>query len=468
MGRGFQRHFTADIRIDFECMIRSAVSYYAANKRAPMRGLVMLGAVSLCFAGLPVYAQDRPDTVILKARDSATGTIRVTDQPLEAADSDAELPQDPAPETPAEKPPKPITTKLIWSQFADVPVSGDAQSTLRYGGKVDAYVDVKGSLFGLDDSISLHFHPEFKYGESSNGAIGLIPENTQLFYPGEGDVFDLSVNVTKRWKSGTTLTVGKVNILDLAARIPIQGGGGHEGFQNLATALPPSAIVPGSITGAVLNVPTEKVLYRLLVFDPELQSRRSGLEDPFSKGIGMLASVTFPVKIGGKRGYYALKLAASSRSELATEALPAALIPAPGSNFGNRKGEVAGVFAFQQFLAEDAANPGGGIGIFGQVYVSNGNPTFLDASGFIGIGGNPKARPQDRFGLTYFRYSLANGLVDALNNRLALQDEEGVEAFYTFGLSKNLRVTANIQAVDSAVTVRDFGVTAGMRVTARF
>ena len=449
-------------------MTISAISYRTANQPGPIRGLALLVAPSFCFLASPVYAQDEAETIVIKAQDRATGTIRVTNQPAKPAENGIEAPLSAPAETPAEASTEHVTTRLVWSQFVDIPVSGDAQSTLRYGGKVDAYVDVKGSAIGIDQSFSLQIRPEFKYGESSNGAIGLIPANTQLFYPGEGDIFDLSLSITKRWKSGTSLTVGKVNILDLAQHIPIQGGGGHEGFQNLALALPPSAIVPGSITGAVLNVPTEKVLYRLLVFDPELQSRRSGLEDPFSKGVGMLASVTFPTKFGGKRGSYAFKLAASSRSELAADALPPALVPAPGSNFGNRKGEVAGVFAFQQFLSEDAANPGNGFGVFGQVYVSNGNPTFLDASGFIGIAGNPKRRPQDRFGLTYFRYSLANGLVDALSGRLALQDEEGVEAFYTVGLSKKLRVTANVQAVDSAVTARDFGVTAGMRMTAIF
>jgi len=361
-----------------------------------------------------------------------------------------------------------VSTRVIWSQFADMPVSGDADSTLRYGGKIDAHVGVKGSAIGLDDSISLHLHPEFRYGESSNGAIGLLPANTQLSYPGAGDVFDLSVNVTKRWKSGTTLTVGKINILDLAAHIPIQGGGGHEGFQNLAAALPPSAIVPSSITGAVLNVPTKNVIYRLLVFDTELQSRRSGLESPFSKGAGILASATFPTKIGGKRGYYAIKIAASSRGELAADALPTVLIPAPGSPFGNRKGEIAGVIAFQQFLSEDAANPGNGIGLFGQIYVSNGDPTFLDKSGFIGISGNPKVRPQDRFGAYYFRYSLTDGLVNTLQNRIALEDEQGVEAFYTFGLSRNFRLTASLQMVDTAVSVRDFAITGGLRLTSTF
>lgn len=361
-----------------------------------------------------------------------------------------------------------VKTRVLWSQFSDVPVSGDADSTLRYGGKLDAYVDVGGSVFGLDDSVSVHVHPEFKYGNSSNGEIGLIPENTLLFYPGDGDVFDLNVNITKRWKSGTSLTVGKINILDLAQKIPLQGGGGHEGFQNLALALPPSAIVPGSVTGAVLNVPTKDVIFRVLVFDPQLQSRRSGLEDPFNQGVGVLASATLPAKIGGKRGYYALKIAGSTRSKVAADALPAVLVPAPGSGFGEKKGEISAILAFDQFLWENASHPGSGIGIFGQVYLSNGDPTFLDASGFIGIAGNPKGRPQDRFGITYFHYSLADGLVDALRNRVALEDEEGVEVFYTAQLGKPFRLTADLQVVDSAISVRDLGVTAGLRLTTQF
>lgn len=360
----------------------------------------------------------------------------------------------------------PAAVKVVASQFADLPFAGDASDTLRYGGKIDAYLDIAGSAFGLDDSLTLHIHPEFKYGESSNGEIGLIPANTQLFYPGDGDVFDLSVNVTKRWQSGASLTVGKLNILDLAARIPIQGGGGHEGFMNLALALPPSAIVPGSVTGAMLNVPTDGVILRAIVFDPELQSRRSGLKDPFAKGIGVLASATLPLRIGGKRGYYALKLAGSTRSEIAADALPAVLVPAPGSDFGKRRGEMSAILAFDQYLTEYAEHPGAGIGIFGQVYVSRGDPTFLDASGFIGISGNPRLRPQDRFGLSYFRYSLADGLVDALTNRVALEDEEGIEVFYTLGLTEQLRLTADVQVIDSAISVRDVGVTAALRLTA--
>lgn len=380
----------------------------------------------------------------------------------ETAQASSALPDAPPPPT------DPVEFKLVWAQFADLPISGDADDTLRYGGKLDAYLDIKGSAFGLDDSLSLHLHPEFRYGEAANGVIGLIPSNSAMFYPdSDGEQFDLSVNITKRWQSGTSLTVGKVNVLEVARDLPISGGGGSEGFQNLAFALPPSAIVPSSIFGALLSVPTEKALIRVWVFDPDVQSRRSGFDDLFENGVAALASVTVPTKVGGTRGFVALKLMGSTRDNIAARSLPDILVPAPGSGFGGESGEFAAVFAAGNYLV-GGPGPDGGIGLFGQVYASGGEPTFLDYSGQIGIAGNPPGRPQDRFGLGWYRYSLTDSLVDVLSTRLALEDEEGIEAFYTVGVTDWLRVTANLQVIDSAVTVRDTGVLAGLRVVSAF
>lgn len=233
-------------------------------------------------------------------------------------------------------------------------------------------------------------------------------------------------------------------------------------------ALPPSAIIPESITGALLSVPTKGALYRLWVFDPDIQSERTGFETAFRSGVAFLGSITVPVKIGGRQGYYALKLAGSTRSEIAAESLPPVLVPAPGAGFGTSKGEFSAVLAAYQFLQQYPEAPGKGWGIFGQMFISNGDPTFLDRSGFIGISGNPRARPQDRFGVAWFRYSLTDGLIDALATRLALEDEQGVEAFYTLGLNRNLRLTFDLQVVDSAVSARSTGAITAMRLTASF
>jgi porin len=379
--------------------------------------------------------------------------------------------QTPQPQTlPAQTPPSrdPASVKLVWAQFAESPVSGDADKTVLYSGKLDAYLDLSGATFGLDDSVNLHINPELRYGNSANGLVGLIPSNTVLFYPDdEGEAFDLSVNITKRWSNGTSLTLGKVNVLGPAKSLPISGGGGTAGFQNLAFALPPSAIVPGSIIGALLSVPTEKALFRVWVFDPDLQSQRSGLGDLFSNGVAGLASVTVPTKLAGKPGFFAVKVMGSTRSNIAARSLPPELIPAPGSGFGEKSGEFAGVLAAGQYLT-GGPGPGGGIGIFGQVFASAGDPTFLDISGQLGIAGTPPGRPQDRFGLGWFRYSLTDGLIDALAQRVPLEDEEGIEAFYTLGLKDKLHLSINLQVVDSAVAPRNRGAIASMRLVAEF
>ena len=144
------------------------------------------------------------------------------------------------------------------------------------------------------------------------------------------------------------------------------------------------------------------------------------------------------------------------------------LFRSPGSRFGNSRGEFAVVLAGYQYLSVYPEAPGKGWGIFGQVYVSQGDPTFLDRSAMLGVSGNPRFRPQDRFGAAWFRYSLTDRLVTVLAPRVALQDEEGVELFYTLGLSKQLQLTADVQLIDSAVTRRDTGVIAGLRLTASF
>ena len=387
------------------------------------------------------------------------------------ADPDADQAPEPPPalEKPA-APADPATIKLVVSQFLDTPLSGDAQKDIDYGVKFDAYIDLQGSTFGLDDSWTLHLHPELRVGEASNGELGLLPSNSALFYPDmTGEQFDLSANITKKWKDGGSLTVGKVNVFDLSAQLPISGGGGIEGFQNLAFALPPSAIVPGSIVGALYSRPVHGTLLRVWVFDPNLASRRSGIPTLFEDGVGMLASVTVPAKIGGKQGYYALKIAASTRNEINARSLTPELVPAPGSGFGEgKRGEFAAILAGSQYISGGPRDPEGGIGIFGQVYLSAGDPTFLDISAQAGISGNPPGRPQDQFGLGWYRYSLTDSYVDALAARFALEDEEGIEAFYTFGITPDIRLTANLQYIDSALEARDGGFLAGLRLVTVF
>lgn len=382
-------------------------------------------------------------------------------------DSTAPAPAASAPESkPAKKKPD---IEFVWTQFLATSIRENVDDQWRYGGRVDIYAKIPGSTLGLDDSITVNIHPELRYGKSINGEIGVLPVQTGLFYPtDDGEQFDLSLSVKKTWKSGTSLEVGKVNVLDIAAGLPVVGGGGIEGFENLAFALPPSTIVPQEMFGAMLTVPTKKVLYRLWVYDPVIATQDTGFESPFSQGVGALASVTFPVKLGGNPGFYAIKLAGTTRKGSPIEVLPPGLRPIPGGSFGNGKGQASVVLAAYQYLGLYKDHPGKGWGAFGQVFFSDGDPTPLDVSGFFGVSGDVPFRPQDHFGLAWFRYSLSDKLVNDLAPFVGFEDEEGVEAFYTFQVAKPLRITADVQYIDSTVKARKPGWTVGLRAVTRF
>lgn len=368
------------------------------------------------------------------------------------------------------RPPKRNDVKLVVSQFVDVPAGGNYDPVARYSGRADAYIDLGGSNFGLDDSWQLHIRPEFTWGETSNGTIGLIPNNTALFRPEGAGNFDVSVNISKRFKSGTSITVGKINVLDIAGMLPVVESDGHYGFQNLGIALPPTAVVPNTLTGAALEVPTDKFVYRLWVFDPDSQYERTGFETAFESGVGFLASAAYKARIGKMPGVYNLAVVGSTRQRYAQDILPRALTPPPPpiGTFGDESCELAVQLSAYQFLTLYPEAPGKGIGILARFQASSGDPTFLDYSGYIGISGNPRGRPQDRFGVAYFHYSLTDELVDDIAFRLPLEDEDGVEAFYTVGLGRAFELTLNAQVIDSAVAFRDVGVLVGGRLTTAF
>lgn len=379
----------------------------------------------------------------------------------------AEQPAAPQATTPPARP-KPDLVKLVVSQFGDVPIAGSAPGTPRYSGRADAYITLPGSTWGTDDSWSVIVRPEFTWGKTSNGEIGLIPGNTALFRPEGAEDYDLSLSVKKTWKSGASLEVGKINVLDISGQLPIVGSNGHFGFQNLGIALPPTAVVPNTLTGAQLQIPEGKMIYRFWVFDPDSQYNRTGFETAFESGVAFLASAARRTNFGGKPGLFNFALVGSSRSGPAVDILPRALTPPPGGTFGNEDGELALQLSGFQYLKLNPRARGKGLGVFARFQASMGDPTFLDYSAFVGISGNPAKRPQDRFGLAAFFYSLTDELVDDIAFRLPVEDEQGVEAFYTVGFAKGWEMTANVQVVDSAIAFRDTGVTVGARLTTTF
>jgi porin len=77
-------------------------------------------------------------------------------------------------------------------------------------------------------------------------------------------------------------------------------------------------------------------------------------------------------------------------------------------------------------------------------------------------------RPNDRFGIAYFRLDVSDALKDELAPFFKLEDESGVEMFYNFAVTPWFRITGNVQFVRPASGNSSKAVYAGVGTYVRF
>lgn len=128
-------------------------------------------------------------------------------------------------------------------------------------------------------------------------------------------------------------------------------------------------------------------------------------------------------------------------------------------------------YGFQQHLWQDSINPKRGWRLFGDITLWDSNPTPFEWGLSIGVTGQPGfagTRADDRFGIGYFRFSIASDLVEALDPLVDLDSEQGAEAFYTFELNRHVALTANMQWLNPARSDKGPSVLTGLRLRTRF
>ena len=86
-------------------------------------------------------------------------------------------------------------------------------------------------------------------------------------------------------------------------------------------------------------------------------------------------------------------------------------------------------------------------------FLPDGKPGLMEWTTYIGIGGSSliPGRPDDRFGIAYFRSSVSNALKDALGPLVKLNDESGVKGFYNIAVIRWLRIIGNLQFINRRV-----------------
>jgi porin len=361
------------------------------------------------------------------------------------------------------------------TQFADSLLAGDGNRGINPGGKVDALLALNSGRLGLWPGFRLAAHVEQNYGSDVNnqGDGSLLPINTAMGFPRlGGDDTNLSLVATQAFGEDVSLSVGKFNMLDAIARTPLIGGGGTETFQNTGLAAPISGVTPPYIVGVLLGAKIAPVSLSLLVYDPRNAQDSDVLEEPFADGVTFSLAGTLPIPIAGLPGYHTLRGVYSTKNGLDFRDIPQLVLPSGTPESVDDKGHyLYGAYSFQQFLVQSSDDPTRGWGLFGQAAMSDGNPNPIAGSLLVGVGGNALFlnRPDDRWGVGWFRYFFSSDLEDSLEAvGLGLRDEWGVEIYYDLALIDHVRLGVDLQAVRPGTTDTDIALFASARAKLAF
>jgi len=382
-----------------------------------------------------------------------------------------------------------VSTDVWITQFYQGQTEGDATRTWRYGGKMDAFLKIDAEKLGLWRGFHVNVQYEHYFGQNLNRRdFALIPVNTaQAYVERDGFHSALSISVTQDFGENLSVSAGKFNMMTLASRTPLLGGGGIDTFMNRAFALPSTGVAFTAARGAasdrvvisapylvggIVTLKTELATFMLAVIDPRSAQNPRVIERPFEKGTAVGGAVTVPTEIAGLRGYQTARVAYSNARGVDLEDIPnerQSLLVCGA--VCTKKGYWFTSYAIQQNLFQSETNPAVGWGLFTLATLSDGNPNPIKWSMLAGLAGNNllAGRENDRWGVGFFHYGLSNLLLGGLAAlRVDRRSEGGVEAFYNFAITPWLRLSADLQVVDPWNPARSRATYAALRLQTKF
>ena len=378
----------------------------------------------------------------------------------------------------------------VWvTQFYQGQTEGDGEKTWRYGGKLDAFLKLDAEKLGFWRGFHVNVQYEHYFGQNINRRdFALIPVNTaQAYIERDGYHSTLSVSVTQDIGEHVSVSAGKFNMMTLASKTPLIGGGGIDTFMNRAFALPSTGVSYTARTGAagdrvvisapyligaIVAIKTKPVDIALMVADPRSAIDPRVIERPFEKGLAVGGSATLKTEIAGLRGFHTLRAAYSNARGVDLEDI--ADLPRPsavGRPTGTRKGYWFASYAIQHNLFQSEKDPEAGWGLFTLATLSDGNPSPVRWSILAGLAGNNllAGREKDRWGVGFFHYGLTEPLLAGLAAlNVQRRSEGGVEGFYNLAITPWLRLSADLQVIDPWNSSKSRATYAAVRLQTKF
>jgi porin len=357
---------------------------------------------------------------------------------------------------------KGITFDLNITQIGQGVVNGGKSGAWQYGGRGDLVINVDSQKLGLWPGGFFNLELEGNWALSVNQNTGaLMPVNTSQTVPlPPGDIFGVPAwNFTQFLSPYFGLTLGKyATVTNTSGDMnEFAHGKGDTQFMNMAFNFNPllAFTVPYSTLGTgVIVLPTKdpkEAIVSLLVMSTNGNPTTSGFGDLNGNAITVAGEGRVRTDFFGLTGHQLLGTTFSNKKFTSIDQRLASIIETRA--LSGKKGSWNIYYNFDQYLYEPKKGADRGIGIFGRLGVSDGNPNFMKFFSSFGVGGKGmfESRPLDQFGLGYYFININNPTIQALlQTREFLRDEYGFEAYYNFALTPWALLTPDIQVVRGA------------------
>ncbi|EDY37178.1 carbohydrate-selective porin, OprB family [Cyanobium sp. PCC 7001] len=254
---------------------------------------------------------------------------------------------------------------------------------------------------------------------------------------------------SQRW-GGTSLLVGKINAVDLLANDPFFGGWGTDRFMNLAFVAPPSGVVPAVLMGGLLAQQIGEVNLSALVFDPADQTSNYWVDGLFEDGVNVSLAAQWSGTAWGRATNLGLSYTFSTKDSVDLRSI---LLPSDSKIIATSYPDNLSL-QFGHVFFPSKVRPGKGIGFYGKVAATRGNPNPIGWSFIGGITGEGmfENRPYDSFGVGFYYYSWSGALDAALDPFIPLDAEKGLEIYYNFAVTPWFILTADLQVINPGRT----------------
>jgi porin len=358
---------------------------------------------------------------------------------------------------------KGITFDLSITQVGQGVVNGGKSGAWQYGGRGDLVVNLDSQKLGLWPGGFFNLELEGNWASSVNGNTGaLMPVNTNQIFPlPPGDIFGVPAwNFTQFLSPYFGLGIGKFATITNSSgdMNEFAHGKGATQFMNMAFNFNPllAFTVPYSTLGTgVIVLPTKdpkEAIVSLFVMSANGLPNTSGFENLNGNAIVVAGEGRLRTDFFGLTGHQLFGTTFSNKKFTSTDQrLDRDVIE--NSALQAEKGSWNIYYNFDQYLYEPKKGVDRGVGLFGRLGVSDGNPNFMKFFGSFGVGGKGmfESRPHDQFGLGYYYININNpSLQGPLQIRDFLRDEYGFEAYYNFAITPWALLTPDIQVVRGA------------------